>query len=59
MTTVAAGLDAARAALALLAAGHANAAADVLVASSRMTRPVIDFLQDGRDLRVRVREDVR
>lgn len=58
MTTLASDLDVPRAAVTLLAAGHADAAADVLVSASRMTRPVVDLLQDGRNLRVHVREDM-
>lgn len=56
MTAIVSDLDAPRAAMTLLAAGHVDAAADVLVSASRMTRPVVDLLRDGRDLRVRIRE---
>lgn len=55
--TIADGLSVATAALTLLSAGHANAAAGLMVAASRYAAPAVDLIADDRRrLRVRVRE---
>ena len=53
------GMPVARVALALLQAGHRDAAADLLIAAAPMADPVADLVAEGRTLRVRVREVAR
>lgn len=54
---IADGLTPGRAAIALLAAGHGDAAADVLVAASRMPAATVELARmPGNALAVRVRE---
>ncbi len=57
---IADGVTPARAALALLAAGHRDAAADVLAAAARMPAATVDLVRmPGNALAVRVREVTR
>lgn len=55
VTVIAADLAPSRAAIALLAAGHGDAAADVLVASDRIGSALVDLVRDGSALRVQVK----
>ena len=57
-TMIAEALDPARAVLALLAAGHTDAAADVLIASGMSDDRRVDLTTDGVALRVTIREAV-
>jgi len=48
------GVTPSRAALALIAAGHTDAAADVLLTCTRTGASAVTLIRDGRELRIRV-----